>query len=186
MAALSPVEFERAMTLLSTEVGFDRLKERVVRVGAFSSKRNLGTVRALADRLYMLTGGLRRETAASYGFHSVWAEAFAARMKEEDEKTLSEAAERINACLDTAQRVQPVKAATLDDELATYHAILSKAVGDEVARLDMLIKAVPAVADRIRGWPDSAVGEGQEQEPPEGDRGRAPDEVRQESKDDAG
>lgn len=179
MAALSPTEFEQAMSLISAEVGFDRLKERLVRVGAFSSKRNLGTVKALADRLYMLTGGLRRESAASYGFHSVWTEAFASRMKEEDEKTLSDVAERINACLDTAQRLQPEKAATLDDELATYLAILSKAVGHDIARLDMLIKAVPIVAERIRGWPDRVSEDPQKPDGPEGDQGGGPDEVRQ-------
>jgi hypothetical protein len=178
MAALSPTEFEQAMTLLSAEVGFDRLKERLVRVGAFSSKRNLGTVKALADRLYVLTGGLRRETAASYGFHSVWAEAFAGRLSEEDEKTLTEAAERINACLDSAQRVQPENAATLDGELMTYHGVLAKAVGDDVARLDMVIKAVPAVAERIRSWPDSAPGTAPEGTVTEENRSD-PDEARQ-------
>jgi len=169
MAALSPAELERAINLLSAEMGFDRLKERLVRVGAFSSKRNLGTVKALADRLYMLTGGLRRESAASYGFHSVWGEVFVSRTKEEDEKALSDAAERINACLDATQRAQPEKAATLDDELITYHGILSKAVGDDVARLDMLIKAVPAVAERIRGWPDTGPKDTEEQRSTEGE-----------------
>jgi hypothetical protein len=180
MAALSPAEFERAMSLLSTEVGFDRLKERLVKIGAFSSKRNLGTVKALADRLYMLTGGLRRESAASYGFHSVWADTFASRMKEEDEHALSDAAERINACLDAGQQLPPDKAATLDAELTAYHAILSKAVGDDVARLDMLIKAVPAVAERIRAWPDDAPGNRPEQVSAQEDAGGTADEARQE------
>jgi hypothetical protein len=179
MAALSPEDFECAIGLLSTELGFDRLKERLARAGAFTSKRNLGTVKALADRMYMLTGGLRRESAASYGFHSVWADVFGSRLEEEDEKTLSDAAERINACLDASQRPQPDKAALLDDELSTYHRILSRMLGGEAARIDMLIKAVPAVAERIRAWPHGIPAGAGERESTEGKAGHGPDEPRQ-------
>ena len=179
MAALSQAELERAVGLLSSELGFDRLKDRLARIGAFTSKRNLGTVKALADRLYMLTGGLRRESAASYGFHSIWADVFMSRAKEDDEKALSDAAERINACLDAAEQALPEKTDTLDGELRTYHGILSKVVGDGVARLDMIIKAVPAVAERIRRWPDGpAGGDDLAEQPAEADAGGAADEAR--------
>jgi hypothetical protein len=149
----SPLELERTMTLLATEIGFERLKDRFVRAGAFTSKRGLGSVKALADRVYTLSGGLRREAPASYAFHAVWSEAFQSRLREEDEEALTSAADRINACLVNGKAIDPEKLAALDDALGEYHRTAAKGMGDEVARFDMLMKAVPSVADRIRGWP---------------------------------
>jgi hypothetical protein len=156
MAGLSQQEFHRALDRLSGKVGFDRLKDRLGRLGAFTSKRGLGSVDALAERLYMLTGGLRREGVASMGFHSLWNEVFTARVAEEDEKAIGEVADRINACLEPDQSIHPEKLAALDTELASYHRLLARAVGDDIARLDMLMKAVPAIAERIRCWPGDA------------------------------
>jgi hypothetical protein len=160
MANLSAAELGRAVALLSGALGFDRLKDRLARIGAFTSKRGLGSVTALADRLYMLTGGLRRESPASYGFHHVWGEVFVSRIGEDGEKALGDIAERINRCLDGSPAgdlgSDPEPAASLDEELASYHRVLAKEMGDEAARLDMLMKAVPAVAERIRAWPGHA------------------------------
>jgi hypothetical protein len=156
MAALSQQEFHRAVDRLSGQLGFDRLKDRLARVGAFTSKRGLGSVTALADRLYMLTGGLRREGVASMGFHSMWSDVFTARVDKADETAIGEVTDRINACLEPDQSIHPEKLAVLDSELATYHRLLAAAVGEDVARLDMLMKAVPAIAERIRSWPGDA------------------------------
>lgn len=153
MIGLSPEEFERIVTLLSDEVGFERLKDRFVRAGAFTSKRGLGSVKALADRLYMLSGGLRREVRASYAFQSLWGETFTSRIGEKDEKALEEAVERINASLIDGRELDPSKLDCLDEALAAYHRTVAGVVGSKAARFDMLLKAVPAVADRIRAWP---------------------------------
>lgn len=153
MAAVSPAEFRRMLDLLSAEIGFERLKDRLARLGAFTSRRGLGSVEALSSRLYTLSGGLRREGTVSYGFHSLWSEVFLSRLGEEDEKVLGEIADRINACLEADQSVKPEQEATLGEQLASYHRTLANVVGDEVARLDMLLKTVPPVAARIRAWP---------------------------------
>jgi hypothetical protein len=152
MAAFSTAELARALTLLSERIGFEQLKDRLARHRAFTSKRGLGSVQTLADRLYMLSGGLRRESAASYGFQTVWSEVFLGGVTEVDERELGEAVERINACLTPQFAVAAEKTAVLDEELGGYHRTLARCVGDEVARLDMLMKAVPAVAERIRSW----------------------------------
>ena len=156
MVGLSPAEFERGIHLLSDEVGFERLKDRFVRTGAFTSKRGLGSVRALADRLYMLSGGLRRDVPASYAFQSLWNETFTSRIRDQDEQTLTEMADRINGCLSGGKEIDPEKALALDEALGAYHQTAANVLGDEVARLDMLLKAVPSVADRIRSWPGNA------------------------------
>ncbi len=153
MAAFSAAELTRALDLLTAEIGFERLKHRLARARAFTSTRGLGTMQNLAHRLYTLTGGLRREGAASYGFQSVWSEVFLSRVGEDDERTLGEAADRINACLTAESAVDPAKTAVLDHELGAYHGVLARTLGNEVARLDMLMKAVPTVAERIRSWP---------------------------------
>ena len=155
MAALSPAEFARALDLLSAELGFDRLKDRLARLGAFTSKRGLGNVKTLADRLYVLTGGLRRENGASYGFHSLWGQVFGTRVSEEDEKALGDLADRINECLNAPHGAHEENASSLDDDLSRYHGILARTLGNEVAHLDMVMKALPAVAERLRRWPGS-------------------------------
>ena len=152
MASLSSAEFERAISLLGNEVGFERLKERLIRRGAFTSRRGLGSTKALADRLYSLSGGLRREVAASYAFQSMWGEVFRSRVGEKDDEALEKTADRINACLVDGKAIDPEKVTTLDEELGIYHRTLAGALGDEVASLDMLLKAVSGVADRIRSW----------------------------------
>ena len=152
MVGLSPAEFERSIQLLSSKIGFERLKDRFVRNGAFTSKRGLGAVKALADRLYMLSGGLRRDVPASYAFQSLWNEVFTSLIRDENERTLTETADCINACLTGANAIDPEKATALDEALRAYHRTAASVLGDEIAHLDMLLKAVPAVAERIRGW----------------------------------
>ena len=156
MTGLSPAEFECTIRVLSNEIGFERLKDRLVRNGAFTSKRGLGSVKALADRLYMLSGGLRREVPASYAFQSLWNETFTSLIRDENERLLAETADRINACLIGGKTIDPEKAGTLDEALGSYHRTAASVLGEEVARLDMLLKAVPAVAERIRYWPRNA------------------------------
>jgi hypothetical protein len=151
---LTAEEFARAISLLSGAIGFERLKDRFVRSSAFTSKRGLGSTKALADRLYMLTGGLRRDAPASYAFHAAWNEAFSARVEEDDEKALADAADRVNAALTDGKAIDPEKVGTLEGALGDYHRIAAKSLGGDAAYLDMLLKAVPAVAERIRGWPD--------------------------------
>jgi hypothetical protein len=42
------------------------------------------------------------------------------------------------------------KEADLDAALSTYREAIAKSLGAKVAHFDMLLKAVPAVADRVR------------------------------------
>jgi len=73
-----------------------------------------------------------------------------ARLGEEGEKRLEGLADQVNACLGERDAIVPGKEEDIDRALAAYRDALAAATGPEVARLDMLLKAVPEVAERLR------------------------------------
>jgi hypothetical protein len=150
MAYLTQKEFQRAIALLANEMGLQRLRDRFVHLNALVTRRKVASPETLADQLYMLSSGLRRQGSATYAFHAVWSESVNAKLGEEGEKKLEAMADAVNACLGEDGQVVAEKAADLDAALAQYEQALSAAVGSEKARMDMLMKAVPAIADKLR------------------------------------
>ena len=150
MAQLTAAEFGDAVSALAAHFGIERLRDRLARLNAFTSRRGLATASAIADRLHLLTGGLRRQAPATYAFSALWHEMVMSRLGEDGEKRLETLADQVNACLTPDEAVVPGKEEALDQALAAYAEALSGATGPEVARLDMLLKAVPAVAERLR------------------------------------
>jgi hypothetical protein len=153
MAQLTSAEFTAAVTVLAGHFGVERLRERLARMNAFTSRRGLNTASAIAERLHLLTGGLRRQVPATYAFSTLWNEMVGARLGQDGEKRLESLAGQVNACLDEREAVAPGKEEALDQALAAYREALAGATGAAVARLDMLLKAVPAVAERMRQAP---------------------------------
>jgi len=153
MAHLTPAELTDAVAALAEHHGVERLRERLARMNAFTSRRGLTSAAAIADRLNLLTGGLRRQVAATYAFSSLWTEMVAARLGEEGEQRLTALADRVNACLTEREEIVPGKEEELDGALAAYRGALEQATGPRVAEVDMLLKAVPAVAARLRQAP---------------------------------
>jgi hypothetical protein len=153
MAQLTAAEFAEAVTALAQHHGIERLRDKLARLNAFTSRRGLNTPTAIAERLQILTGGLRRQVPATYAFSSLWTEMVAERLGEEGEKRLEGLAEQVNACLTEGDDVVPGKEEALDAALASYRDTLAGATGAAVAHLDMLLKAVPSVADRLRRVP---------------------------------
>src|SRR5262249_31001630 len=86
---------------------------------------------------------------ATFAFSSLWTDMIGSRLGEEGEKQLEELAERVNACLDGEDAVVAGREADLDEALASYRERLAAATGDRIAALDMILKAVPAVAARF-------------------------------------
>lgn len=150
MAYLTPQEFTRTIQLLADDLGLQRLRDRFVRLNALVTRRRVASAERLADQLYLLTGGLRRQVAATLALHSIWTEQINGKLGEEGEKELEELAKGVNECLGDDDRVVAEKAAELDAALQRYEERLVAAVGAERARIDMLLKAVPEVADRVR------------------------------------
>src|SRR5215470_14949640 len=114
MANLTPAEFSEAVASLAAHFGLERLRERLARMNAFTSRRGLNTPAAIAERLHLLSGGLRRQVPATYAFSTVWNELVHAAMDEPLEKRLEGLVEEINACLADDESVVPGKEETLD------------------------------------------------------------------------
>ncbi len=151
MASLTSAEFTECVAALTEHYGVERLRDKLAAIGAFQSRKGLTSASALAERLYRLSGGLRLPVAATYAFSHVWAEMLSSKLGgEETEKALEGLAERVNACLDEKEQVVVGKEADLDTALGAYREAVAKATGPRVAHYDMLLKSVPAVAERVR------------------------------------
>jgi hypothetical protein len=154
MANPTGQELREAMTLVAERMGYGKLYERLLRLNAFVSRKRPPTPEVLADRLYNLTGGLRRQVPATIAFHTVWHECVGQAIGEEHEKTLEGIADRINATLTSDEHgIQPDKTAELETALGDYEQVLVGVIGPQATRLDMVMKAVPPVADSLRSRP---------------------------------
>lgn len=156
MATLTPDEFSSLVRLLADDLGVQRLRDKLVAMRGLVTRRGAASAEALASQLYQLTGGLRRQVPATIALQALWAERIQERVGEDGEKALETVAEQINACLADHDAVVPEKADELEALLQQYGAQLAEAVGAERARLDMLLKAVPAVAEKLRASPAGA------------------------------
>jgi len=159
MAHLTATEFTEAVSALAAHHGVERLRERLARMNAFTSRRGLNSAAAIADRLHLLTGGLRRQVVATYAFTTLWNEMVGTGIGEEGEKRLEGLIEQVNVCLTRQEAIVPGKEDALDQALVAYRDALAATTGPDVARLDMLLKAVPAVAERLRRGLPEASGE---------------------------
>jgi hypothetical protein len=154
MAAPSVEELRGAIALLAERLGYGKLHDRLVRLNAFVSRRKPASPDVLADRIYSLSGGLRRQVPATIAFHTVWSETFSGAVGEDDEKTLEGIADRINATLTEDERgIRDGRDGELAAALHDYERVLGGVIGARAARLDMVLKAVPAVAERLRQRP---------------------------------
>src|SRR4029450_7055740 len=71
MAQLTQTEFSQAVAALAEHHGGGRLRAHPARMNAFTSRRGLTTAAAIAERLHLLTGGLRRQVPGTYSFSAV-------------------------------------------------------------------------------------------------------------------
>jgi hypothetical protein len=153
MAHLTQQEFSQAVTLLAEELGLQRLRDRLVRMNALVTRRRVPSAQHLADQLYLLTGGLRRAVPATMAVQGIWTQHINEKLGEEREKSLEAVADRINNCLDEHEHIRSEQEGELDAALADYWRQLAGVIGAERARLDMLLKAVPAVSTKVRALP---------------------------------
>jgi hypothetical protein len=153
MATLSQDEFTQLVGFLCEDLGVQRLRDKLVAMRGLITRRGSASAEALANQLYQLTGGLRRQVPATIALHGLWAESVQQKLGEEGEKGLETIAEQVNACLAEHDAIAPDKENELDGLLKQYAEHLAAAIGAERARIDMLIKAVPAVAEKLRAAP---------------------------------
>src|SRR5207245_9722874 len=116
-------------------------------LNAFTPRRGRTTAAALAERLHLLSGGLRRQVPATFAFSQLWNEMVGARLGEEGEKRLEGLADQVNACLSERDAIVPGKEEDIDRALAAYRDALAAATGPADRRRDLLLTAAPEVAE---------------------------------------
>lgn len=153
MAFFSLDEFQEALGVLAEGGSPEKLRDRLARLNAFHSRRGLNSLKALAERLYALSSGLRRDVAPTRAFQALWMEHVGQRLTEKSGGRLDELAETINGHLHEDGSVKEGEQEALEKALDEYEDLLARKVGGVAARLDTLQKAVPAVAAILRGRP---------------------------------
>jgi hypothetical protein len=153
MANLSLDEFERCLGLLAEGGTPEKLRDKLARLNAFHSRRGMNTLRNLAERLYSLSSGLRRDVPSARAFHALWAEHVGTKLSRKSGGKLDDLADKVNESLDEAGNIKDGTEAALESALTEYEELLARKVGGETARLDTLQKAVPAVATILRARP---------------------------------
>lgn len=153
MANLKVEEFNQLIGFLVADHGLQSLRDKLVRLNALVTRRKAISTERLASQLYTLTGGLRREVPPTIAIHSLWAEQVNKGLGEDGEKELEEIAEQINECLGDRDRIIEGKSDEIAGHVRRYEMRLAAAIGADRARVDMILKAVPDVADLLRSMP---------------------------------
>ncbi len=150
MAQLTPKEFDDLIARLVDHHSLARFHERLLKANALVSRKRPPTVQALATQLYQLSAGLRRDHPARYVVEISWQDMLSGRVTDEHSKTLETLAERINGCLTERLEVIPEKGTELLAALGAYHQAVAALTSDEVAYLEMLLRASSGVAQFLR------------------------------------
>jgi hypothetical protein len=153
MANLTLQEFEEALGVLADGGPPEKLRDRLARLNAFHSRRGLNSLRALSERLFALSSGLRRDVPPARAFQALWMEYVGQRLSEKSGARLDELADAINSHLHEDGSVKEDGEAALEKAVAEYEELLARKIGGVAARLDTLQKAVPAVAAILRARP---------------------------------
>ncbi len=150
MASLTAEEFDSLIAALAHHFGLEKLHNRLRQSQALVSRRRPASVQALAGQLYQLTAGLRRNHPARQAVELLWQESLADKVSEERSKELEAIAGKINACLKEQREIVEEKREELLAALKEYYQVQREAIGDEAAYLEMLLRAVPPVAQILR------------------------------------
>jgi len=157
MAQLTQKEFDDLILRLTDHLTLARFHEHLLKANALVSRKRPPNARALAAQLYQLSAGLRREHPARYAIEVLWQDMLSAQVTEEHGKTLEVLTERVNACLTDRLDVIPEKGADLLAALGAYHQAVAALTNDDVAYLEMLMRATVDVAQFLREHKDEIV-----------------------------
>jgi hypothetical protein len=150
MAQLNNQEFTDLIVLLAEHLRFERLHEHLLKANALVSRKRPPTVQALAGQLYQLSAGLRRPHPARYAIEILWQEMVSELVNDEQASTLQTLADRINACLTERLEIIPEKGPELIAALGAYHQALAALTTEQIASLELLLRASKDVAQFFR------------------------------------
>ena len=150
MAQLTVKEFDDLVGNLVTHLGLNQFYEKLLRANAVVSRKRPASVQALATQLYQLSAGLRREHPSRYALEVLWQDMLSKSVSEEQNKTIEGLIEKVNTCLTDRLEIIPEKTADLVTALGDYHRGLANLTNDEVAYIELLLRATGDIARFLR------------------------------------
>ena len=150
MAHITSTEFDTIIRLLSHHYGLPVLHQRLLKANALVSRKRPPRWQPLANQLYQLSAGLRREHPARYAVEVLWQELVSETVGDDRQETLNRLAEGINACLTETLDVVPEKYTNLVAALGAYHRALAEAANAEVAYTEIILRGSTGVAEFLR------------------------------------
>ncbi|MBM4255736.1 MAG: hypothetical protein FJ147_07545 [Deltaproteobacteria bacterium] len=150
MAQLTVKECDDIVQKLVDYLGFNQFYEKLIKANAVVSRKRPSNVQALATQLYQLSAGLRREHPARYAVEVLWQDMLSKSVNEEQTKAIEALIEKVNTCLTPKFEIIPEKTQDLVTALGDYHRGLATLTNDEVAYMEMLLRATGDVARFLR------------------------------------
>lgn len=150
MAQLTLQEFTDVITILADHMGMQQFHNKLLKANALVSRKRPSKVETLATQLYQLSAGLRHEHAARYAVELLWQEMMSSHITDEHAKTVDALAERVNENLSDRLGIVPDKTEELLSALGAYYQGVTALASNNVAYLEMLMRATPDVAQFVR------------------------------------
>ena len=150
MAHVTSREFDTLIQLLTEQYGLSALHARLLKANALVSHKRPPRWRPLANQLYQLSAGLRREHPARYALEMLWQELVSETTEGVEQETFDALAERINECLTEKFEVIPDRQTDLIAALGAYHHTLASVSSADVAYIEILLRASKDVARFLR------------------------------------
>ncbi len=150
MAHVTSHEFDTIIRLLTEQYSLNVFHARLLKANALVSHKRPARWQPLANQLYQLSAGLRRDHPARYAIELLWQELVSGTTEGVEQETFDALAERINACLTEKFAVIPDRQTDLIAALGAYHHTLASVASADVAYIEILLRASNDVAQFLR------------------------------------
>ncbi len=150
MAHVTSHEFDTIIRLLTEQYGLNVFHARLLKANALVSHKRPARWQPLANQLYQLSAGLRRDHPARYAIELLWQELVSGTTEGVEQETFDALAERVNGCLTEKFEVIPDRQTDLIAALGVYHHALAGVASADVAYIEILLRASKDVAQFLR------------------------------------
>jgi len=150
MAQLTMNEFNDIVSKLVDYLGVNQFYDKLIKANAVVSRKRPSNVQALTAQLYQLSAGLRREHPARYTIEVLWQDMLSKSVSDEQNKQIESLIEKVNTCLTERFEIIPEKTTDLVAALGDYHRSLATLTNDNVAYIELLLRATGDVARFLR------------------------------------
>ncbi len=150
MAHVTSHEFDTIIRLLTEQYSLNVFHARLLKANALVSHKRPARWQPLANQLYQLSAGLRRDHPARHAIELLWQELVSGTTEGVEQETFDALAEGINACLTEKFEVIPDRQTDLIAALGAYHHALAGVASADVAYIEILLRASKDVAQFLR------------------------------------